>query len=93
MIALAIVGLFIAAALVWNFVPAVRDKVKGWTTVIEGVSMTALYYFGIVSDAVQEAQKAGYIPSQWLGYVPYLLMAWVLLKRFQTKTPVGGAKK
>jgi hypothetical protein len=89
MIAWLIIAAFVAAALVWNFVPTVRDKAKGWTTLIEGAGMTALYYFGIVSDAIQEAQKAGYIPSQWVGYVPYVLMAWVLLKRLQTKTPVG----
>jgi len=89
MIAIIIVALVISAALVWNFVPAVRKKVAGWSTVIEAVLGGALYYFGILSDAIQEAQKAGYIPSQWLGYVPYVLMAYVLVKRIQTKAPVG----
>lgn len=84
-----LIGLCVAVVLIWNFVPAVRDKLKGWSTVLETLMAGTLYAAGVIGDAIKEAQAAGYIPSQWLGYVPYILMAWVLLKRFQTKTPVG----
>jgi hypothetical protein len=93
MIGLLFIGLFVIAAVAWHFIPAIKERVKGWTTILEGIGGTALYYFGAISDAVQEAQKAGYIPSQWLGYVPYILMAWVLVKRLTTTEPVPIVKK
>lgn len=92
MIALVLVGLAIAAALAWNLIPALRAKLKGWSTLLETALGGALYAAGVLGDAIQEAQKLGYIPSQWLGYVPYVLMAYLILKRVQTKTPVGGKK-
>ena len=89
MIAIIIIILALAAVGVWNFVPAVRDKIRGWSTIAEAVLGGVLYYFGIVSEALQEGAKAGYIPSQWVSYVPIVLLAWMILKRVQTKTPVG----
>lgn len=89
MIALILVLLAIAAAIAWNVVPILRAKVKGWSTVLETALGGVLYGAGVVGDAIQEAQRLGYIPSQWLGYVPYILMAYLLLKRLQTNTPVG----
>lgn len=89
MIALVIVLLAIAAAIAWNVIPNLRKKVAGWSTVLETALGGLLYAAGILGDAIQEAQKLGYIPSQWLGYIPYVLMAYLLIKRVQTKTPVG----
>lgn len=89
MIALILVLLAIAAAIAWNVVPILRAKVKGWSTVLETALGGVLYGAGVVGDAIQEAQRLGYIPSQWLGYVPYVLMAYLLVKRLQTNTPVG----
>ena len=92
MIALIIVLLVIAAALAWNIIPNLRKKVAGWSTVLETALGGILYGAGVLGDAIQEAQKLGYIPSQWVGYVPYILMAYLLIKRVQTKTPVGVKK-
>ena len=92
MIALIIVALVIAAAIAWNTVPILRKKVQGWSTLLETALGGLLYAAGVVGDAIQEAQKLGYIPSQWVGYIPYVLMAYLVIKRMQTKTPVGGKK-
>lgn len=92
MIALALVAFVIAAAVAWNTVPILRKKVAGWSTLLETALGGILYAAGILGDAIQEAQKLGYIPSQWVGYIPYVLMAYLVIKRLQTKTPVGGKK-
>ncbi len=92
MIALIVVALVIAAALAWNTVPILRKKLQGWSTLLETALGGLLYAAGVIGDAIQEAQKLGYIPSQWIGYIPYVLMAYLVIKRMQTKTPVGGKK-
>ena len=43
----------IAAAVVWNFVPSVRDKLKGWSTILEAVMAGGIYWFGQASDAIR----------------------------------------
>lgn len=79
------------AVLVWNFVPAVREKLRGWTTILEAVLTTAVTIFGQVTGALQDAQHAGYLPTQLAGYVPYVLLAWMVYKRVTTSTPPGSA--
>jgi uncharacterized membrane protein len=85
-----ILALVCAAVIAWNLIPAFREKLRGWTTILEAAIGTAMTYFGVFSEAIQEAQVSGYIPENWTSYVPFILFAWVLLKRFQTRTPVGG---
>jgi hypothetical protein len=77
------------AILVWNFVPSVRAKLQGWSTIAEAVIGAFMFYFGQFAGAIQEAQTSGYIPSNWAQYVPFILLAWVVIKRIQTATPVG----
>jgi len=84
-----LITLFVAAVIVWNFVPSVREKLRGWTTVLEGFLGGAIYFYGQFTDALQEAQKAGYIPSQIVSYVPIIVLLWFVFKRFKTTTPVG----
>lgn len=88
LIFLAIVVFGTAIAL-WNFVPAFRDKMKGYSTVAEGIIMLVIGAFGKISGAIQDAQAAGYIPPQLLAYVPFVILAWFVVKRFATTTPVG----
>lgn len=86
-----ILAVIVAALIIaWNTVPSFREKMKGWSTVLEAVLATAVYWYGQVSDALVEAQHAGYLPSQWVGYLPYVIMVWMILKRLQTTTPVGS---
>lgn len=92
MIALIVVALVVAAAIAWNTVPVLRKKLQGWSTLLETALGGMLYAAGVVGDAIQEAQKLGYIPSEWVAYIPYVLMAYLVIKRMQTKTPVGGRK-
>lgn len=86
---IALVAAVLAAVLAWNFYPPFRERLKGWTTILEAALGGIIYYAGVATEAIQEAQKAGYIPSQWVGYLPYLFLAWMIVKRLQTKGPVG----
>lgn len=88
-----LVVIAVAAVAVWNLVPAVRDKVKGWTTILEASMGSFIYFFGEITGGLQEALNAGLVPKWLLPIIPFLLFMWVILKRFQTKTPVGAAKK
>lgn len=79
----------IVAVLAWNFIPDLRQKVKGWSTVLEAGLAGGLYLFDQVSQGLQEALKAGWVPKEMITYLPLVFFAWVILKRFQTKAPVG----
>lgn len=81
--------LLCAGILAWNFYPPLRAKMRGWSTILEGILGTGMYYFEIFSGALQEGQEAGYIPENIEQYVPFVILGWILVKRFQTKTPVG----
>lgn len=78
----------IACFIAWNFYPPLRARMSGMSTWIETTVTGGLYYFGILAEGVKEAQEAGYLPTNIVGYVPYLLMAYILLKRLQTTKPV-----
>lgn len=84
-----IVVIAVALVAAWNFIPAIRAKMKGYSTIVEGALGTAFTYFGIFSEALEEASMSGYIPDNWATYVPFVLLGWIMLKRFQTTSPVG----
>lgn len=75
--------------LAWNFYPPFRERMKGYSTIAEGVIGTLMYYFGMFSEALDEAQAQGYIPDNWVQYVPFIMLTWIVVKRLQTTTPVG----
>jgi len=79
----------LAAVLAWNFIPGVREKLKGWSTLLDTAVVTALYYFGLFTEGLSEAHKLGYIPKDWYVYVPVILAAGIIAKRLLTTTPVG----
>lgn len=74
--------------LAWNFYPPLRERLRGWSTIAEGIIGTVLYYFGVFSEAISEAEASGYVPEGWQQYIPFVLLAWIVVKRLQTKTPV-----
>lgn len=74
----------------WTFLPGMRAAMRGYSTVIEGAAAIALGIFGQFSGALQDAQAAGYIPPQIATYVPFVLLLWLIVKRFMTTTPVGS---
>lgn len=85
-LAVVIFGIVVA---LWNFVPSWRDKMRGYSTVVEGVITIAVGIFGQVSGAIQDAQAAGYIPPNLAAYVPFVLLAWFVVQRLRTQEPVG----
>lgn len=80
----------IALVVAWNFYPPFRAKMRGWSTIAEGFLGTILYYFGMFANALKEGQEAGYIPEDLVRFVPVIVFAWIVMKRFQTKTHVGA---
>jgi len=79
----------LAAVVVWNTIPGLRERMRGLTTIVEGAVGTAIYYFGEFTDAFREAQASGYLPEGLVRIMPLVLFGWIVVKRFQTKTAVG----
>lgn len=84
--------LAVILVLAWNFYPPFRKKLRGYSTILEGLLGTLMTYFGVFTDAIQEARSLGYLPENIEQYAPLIIFAWVILKRVQTKTAVGGSK-
>jgi hypothetical protein len=84
----AILIIVVALVLAWNFIPAFRARIKGFSTILEGILGTILYYFGVFGEAIQDMSDSGYIPEDWQQFVPFVILGWIVIKRFQTKTPV-----
>lgn len=89
-IALILMLLVFASVIAWNVYPPFRKRLRGWSTIIEGTLGTVLTYFGVFADALQEAKNLGYLPENIETYLPTIILVWVILKRLQTNTPVGG---
>jgi len=75
--------------ILWNFVPSIRAKTRGWSTMLEATLGGVIYALGQATDGLKELQSAGYLPGWLVAYLPYVFIAWVIAKRLQTKTPVG----
>lgn len=80
--------LFLVAVL-WNVFPPLRDKMKGYSTIVEGGFGVALSIYGEIAGGIQDAQSAGFIPPQLATYVPIAIFIWFIVKRFGTDTPVA----
>ena len=81
-----------AIILAWNFYPPFRAKMRGLSTIVEGVLGTALHYFGVFAGAMEDVQNSGYLPEDWTftQYIPFIILAWIVVKRVQTTSKVGG---
>lgn len=90
-LALTIVTLF--GFVIWNTVPSIRSKIKGWSTVLEASLITSFSYLGILVDATREAKELGVLPEQIDAIYPIIFFAWVVAKRAQTDTIMGDAGK
>lgn len=82
-------AVLLIAALLWNFVPALRDRMKGYSTVVEGGFGVVLSVYGEIAGGIQDAQSAGFIPPQIATYVPIAIFIWFIVKRFGTDTQVA----
>lgn len=87
-----LVVLVILIVLAWNFYKPLRDKMRGYSTILEGLLGTLMTYFGVFAGAVQEGHASGYLPENISQYAPLIVFAWIILKRVQTKTAVGTTK-
>lgn len=90
--------LAVVAMAVWNFVPAVRERLRGYTTILDGTALTAFAYpiyeaFGTIVEAMKESGWREWIPNEWQPILLMLFGVWFIIKRVVTKTPVGEAKK
>ncbi len=89
-----IIVLFIAGAgiLAWNFIPAIRERLRGLTTVLDGAVVVAMPLIGEAIDVFQSTSWREIIPSQYWPWVLSALGLWMIYKRIKTHTPVGEAE-
>ena len=90
MFALIIVILIAVAAIAWNVYPPLRKFMRSKSTLIESVLVGALLYGDILQEGYRELQKLGILPAGAEKYWPYLMLAYFIVKRIQTTTPVIG---
>lgn len=78
------------AVLVWNFVPSVREKMRGLTTTMEGIIVAVAPFVGNAFDAFQDTDWKSFIPADKWPYIVAALAGWFIFKRVVTTTPVGS---
>ena len=88
MYALALI-LIVAVVLLWNFNADFREKLRGYSTVLEGAVGIFVYYFDIMKNAFDESGVVTLLPDNWQIYIPVALFVWLFAKRWQTTTPIG----
>lgn len=79
----------IIIVLLWTFEPNLRAKMKGWTTIIELLGSGVYWLMDKLTGGIQDAVSAGYVPAWLVGYIPLIMIVWLIMKRFDTTTPVG----
>jgi hypothetical protein len=62
--------------ILWNVVPSFRQAAKGWSTIIEGSVITAVYYLDFGAQALKDIADWGYLPENWATYTPAVLFVW-----------------
>lgn len=94
-----IILLFIIAALVWNLVPAIRAKMRGFSTVVEGALATIIGYaayftdwYGAFIESIEGTPYQDWMPENLSAIIPALIVIWSIIKRVQTKTAVGSGE-
>ena len=85
-----IVGFFIVSFILWNFYKPIRDRMRGFSTILEGAIGTVLVYLEVFSDAIQEGQALGFLPDWISQHAALFIFGWILMKRLQTGTRVGS---
>ena len=86
-IAIVVLLLVLIVVLAWNFYPPFRARMRGLSTKLEVLLGTLMYHFEIFQDALRQLHSEGWIPTQWETAVPYVVSAYVIIKRWQTTTP------
>lgn len=77
------------AVLSWNFVPGIRERLRGWTTMAEAALAAGLPFIGNAIDAFELTDWKAYISENAWPYIIAGLACWFIFKRVVTSTPVG----
>ena len=92
-----IIILFVLAALCWNLVPSIRARMRGFSTVVEGVAATLIGYaayfsdwYGAFIESIEGTPYHDWMPENLASIIPALIVVWSIVKRMQTKTAVGS---
>ncbi len=86
------IGLALAAVIAWNFVPSIRERLRGWTTVAEAALAGALPFIGNLIDVFDDTNWEMFVPRDAWPYVIGSLAAWFFFKRLVTSTAVGTGR-
>lgn len=82
--------LFVVLAICWNVFPGWRKHMRGMSTVVEATIGSILVFWGEASGIIQQLHQKGYTPD-WLDeYMPLIVGGYLVLKRFQTTSPMGS---
>lgn len=79
--------LIVVLVVAWNFYPPFREKVRGWSTIMEAVLITGLYYADFFVVLLDDLQAQGLVPPQFDNAIPVIMGAYVILKRIQSSKP------
>lgn len=82
----------VLAVLAWNFVPPIREKLRGWTTMAEAALAATLPFIGNTIDAFGETDWKAFMPHDAWPYVIGGLAGWFIFKRAVTNTAAGSSK-
>jgi hypothetical protein len=79
------------AVLAWNFIPSLREALRGWTTVLEGILATSLVAADVAVQAFQSESTfwSSVIPEGSWAYVSIGLAIWMIFKRVVTSSAIG----
>ena len=84
-----LVAAVLVAVVAWNFVPSMRERLRGWTTLVEATLAAGLPFIGNAIDAFELTDWKAYIPESAWPFIIAGLACWFIFKRVVTSTPVG----
>jgi hypothetical protein len=84
-----ILGIIAVLILAWNFIPAFRTRMRGYTTALEGSIFATIPFIGDAIDALSETEWKSFVPEWAWKYCFAAGAFWFVWKRYDTKTRVG----
>jgi hypothetical protein len=58
-----ILGIIAVLILAWNFIPAFRTRMRGYTTALEGSIFATIPFIGDAIDALSETEWKSFVPE------------------------------
>ena len=84
-----LLALAVVAVVAWEFVPQLRERMRGWTTIATSAVVAAVPLAGEVLDVLQDTQWREFIPEGAWKWALAAFAGWAIIKRIQTRSPVG----